>query len=209
MIFFLFSPFLFLPHSLYLFFISTATKRRIQSKPENFFSHKPNEIRKIKEKREERDLFMSKRINPNIKQNPILKIKLNQNKQIWKKKKRKKKNKLIWPSRVVGRMTSGDGAVDVVVLYGERRSPPVLSFRRPWSPSAVGQRTSFLSLSLMWSECEMLECSWGEKENKRSRARHLCGGEKQEKEKRKRKKRHAYGWKWNERKKNNIKNKKF
>ena len=61
----------------------------------------------------------------------------------------------------------------------------------------------------MWSECEMPECSWGEKENKRSGARYLCGGEKQEKEKRKRKKRHVYGWKWNERKKNNIKNKKF
>ena len=44
-----------------------------------------------------------------------------------------------------------------------------------------------LSLSLMWSKCEMLECSWGEKENKR-RGKEiglLCGGEKQDKEKRK------------------------
>ena len=37
----------------------------------------------------------------------------------------------------------------------------------------------------MWSKCEMLECSWGEKENKRKGAGHLVGGEKQEKEKRK------------------------
>ena len=52
-----------------------------------FFYHKTNEIRKKKrkkkrKKRKERDLFMRKRINPNTKQNPILKIKLNQNKQI-------------------------------------------------------------------------------------------------------------------------------
>ena len=54
-----------------------------------------------------------------------------------------------------------------------------------------------------------LECSWGEKENKRrgdrDRTGHLCGGEKQEKEK---KKWNVYGWKRNERKKNNRKNKK-
>ena len=37
----------------------------------------------------------------------------------------------------------------------------------------------------MWSK-EMLECSWwGERENKKKGAGHLCGGEKQEKEKRK------------------------
>ena len=37
----------------------------------------------------------------------------------------------------------------------------------------------------MWSK-EMPECSWwGEKENKKKGAGHLCGGEKQEKEKRK------------------------
>ena len=65
-----------------------------------------------------------------------------------------------------------------------------------------------LSISLLW--CDALECSWGEKENKRSGARHFCGGEKQEKEKGKKKKRNetVNGWKWNERKKNNIKNKK-
>ena len=55
-----------------------------------------------------------------------------------------------------------------------------------------------LSLSLMWSKCEMLECSWGEKEYKRRGAGHLCGGEKQENEMKR-------GRKWNERKKNNIK----
>ena len=36
---------------------------------------------------------MSKKINPNTKQNPIPKIKLNQNKQIWKKKEKEKKKK--------------------------------------------------------------------------------------------------------------------
>ena len=53
----------------------------------------------------------------------------------------------------------------------------------------------------MW----LLECSWGEKENKRREIEigvdtgHLCGGEK------KKKKWNMYGWKWNERKRNNIK----
>ena len=54
MTFFLFPPFLFLPHSLSLFFISMVTKRRIQSKHEIFFSHKPNEIRKKKRKKEKK-----------------------------------------------------------------------------------------------------------------------------------------------------------
>ena len=53
--FFLFPPFLFLPHSLSLFFISTATKCQIQSKHENNFSHKPNEIKKIKEKKKKKE----------------------------------------------------------------------------------------------------------------------------------------------------------
>ena len=53
----------------------------------------------------------------------------------------------------------------------------------------------------------LLECSWGEKENKKKGGLCvLCGGEKQENEKRK--KEMKRGWKWNERKKNNIKNKK-
>ena len=64
----------------------------------------------------------------------------------------------------------------------------------------------------MWSKCEMLECSWGEKENKKRVIGHLCGGEKQEKENKKTRNKTCmdtvYEWKWNERKKNNIKNKK-
>ena len=42
----------------------------------------------------------------------------------------------------------------------------------------------------MWSKCEVVECSWGEKENKRKGDKdrtldtgHLSGGEKQEKKK--------------------------
>ena len=66
MTFFSFHPFSFFL-TLFLFFISMATKRRIQSKHENNFSHKPNEIRekkkRKKKKRKERDLFTSKRIN--------------------------------------------------------------------------------------------------------------------------------------------------
>ena len=59
----------------------------------------------------------------------------------------------------------------------------------------------------MWSK-EMPECSWwGEKENKKKGAGHLCGGEKQEKEKRKNERKR--GWKGNGWKKNNIKNKKI
>ena len=60
-----------------------------------------------------------------------------------------------------------------------------------------------LSLPVMWSKCEMLECSWGEKENKRRGAGHL----KNKKKKKEKKKWNVYGWKWNERKKNNIKKK--
>ena len=53
----------------------------------------------------------------NTKQNPILKIKLNQNKQLRKKEKKKEKkkernNKPIWPSLVVGRTTSGGRVED-------------------------------------------------------------------------------------------------
>ena len=58
-----------------------------------------------------------------------------------------------------------------------------------------------LSLSLMWSKFEMLECSWGEKENKRRGAGHLGGGEKQAKEKRKKEmKRVRMKMKWKEEK---------
>ena len=93
-------------------------------------------------------------------------------------KKKNKKNKPIWPSG------GGDAG-------------------------AAGGRQASLSLplSVMWSK-EMPECSWwGEKENKKKGAGHLCGGEKQEKEKRKNKRKR--GWKGNGWKKNNIKNKKI
>ena len=50
-------------------------------------------------------------------------------------------------SLVVGRMTSGDGAADVVVLHGEHQSPLALSFRRPQSPPVMDEYS--LSLSLM------------------------------------------------------------
>ena len=46
--------------TLFLFFISMATKRRIQSKHENNFSHKPNEIRekkKEKKRKEKRETY--------------------------------------------------------------------------------------------------------------------------------------------------------
>ena len=49
----------------------------------------------------------------------------------------------------------------------------------------MGPSSLSLSLSLsLW--CEALECSWGEKENKKKGGLCvLCGGEKQEKEKKK------------------------
>ena len=71
-----------------------------------------------------------------------------QNKQIWKKK---KKNKSIWPSLMVGRRTSGGGAANVVVLHGERRSPPALSFWRSDPAFFLSSLSPFLS-SLMWSK---------------------------------------------------------
>ena len=49
-----------------------------------------------KKKKEQADLTRFSH-NPNTKQNSILKIKLNQNKQIWKKKKEKRNADLIQP----------------------------------------------------------------------------------------------------------------
>ena len=71
-----------------------------------------------------------------------------QNKQIWKKK---KKNKSIWPSLMVGRRTSGGRAANVVMLHGERRSPPALSFWRSDPAFFLSSLSLFLS-SLMWSK---------------------------------------------------------
>ena len=64
---------------------------------------------------------------------------------------KKKKNKSIWPSLMVGRRTSSGGVVNVVVLHGERRSPPALSFWRSDPAFFLSSLSLFLS-SLMWSK---------------------------------------------------------
>ena len=68
-----------------------------------------------------------------------------------KYEKKKKKNKSIWPSLMVGRRTSGGGVVNVVVLHGERRSPPALSFWRS-DPAFFLSSLSLCLSSLMWSK---------------------------------------------------------
>ena len=81
---------------------------------------------------------------------------------------------------------SGGGAVDVVVLCGERRFPPAcpfgdLNLHRHW-----GGEQAVLSLSL--SDVKQMSC-WNvlevKKKIKEGGFGHLCGGEKQEKEKKK------------------------
>ena len=52
--FFIFLPFLFLPHSLSLFYLN-GYKTQNTSKHKNNFSHKPNEIKTIKVKKEKRE----------------------------------------------------------------------------------------------------------------------------------------------------------
>ena len=128
---------------------------------------KSEKKKKKKEKREKRETCSwAKELikTKNTKQNPILKIKLNQNKQIWKKKKKKKKGRFD-PSQLVGRTTRGGG-------------------------DACGGGPS-LSLSL-W--CEALEWSWGEKENKKKGVVCLVWRRKTRKEKRKKEMKRGWKW---------------
>ena len=99
----------------------------------------------------------------NTKQNLILTIKLNQNKQIWEK--RKEKNKPIWSNLVVGRRTNGSGAADEVVLVNAdlHRLCPFGDLDLRW-PSICAPRSPpalqiLLSLSSLFSDVNWIcEC---------------------------------------------------
>ena len=130
---------------------------------------------------------MSKRINPNTKQNPILKINWIRTSKYEKKKKKK-------------------ADLTQVDWWGGRWAAMEMLERQwrcmRWRPKPI----SPLSLSFSLSDVKHWNVLEVKKKIKRKGLCVLCGGEKQEKEKRK--KEMKRGWKWNGRKKNNIKNKK-